>query len=436
MADSNAHAAANPQPQAVNPLDLPEKKQAPKGDSSNILQSIVNTETGEGAGTILQDAPEMDQSLLQTVGAPKNFLLTFLKVLFFLLTIGSIASFVFFTSQLTNKLDFVTTRFDLPNISSDLSSSNTEIITLQTNINFHRYLKAKAYLDEFSFHGDSFAKNFELFNSQTVAKSIKNDAQEQMAVDREKMQEALLKASDELLTKKFSVTIVSEQAQSEQELDKLFEDKLKEKLSQNAADVGKDGSEEAKIASLNFAHTANLVGNDKLFGLLAKTDIAEMTNTELYDYVKELNDLVVNNLSIIQQIKDQRIKWSDIMQEIENKTIAVDKYYSQDSYDQIGGIRYTSYDFDATGPSISITGETKRFDTINFTIIVSLIEKLNESPFFANGEMRSFTKSGSYEEGYTASLKISLDLEQFTEEAEEETTPADDEIFNFGNLSL
>lgn len=430
MADSNAQSAPAPQNPQVNPLDLPEN-QAPKADSSNILQSIVKTETGEGAAAILQDAPELDQALLQTVGAPKNFLLSLLKIIFLLLVIGSIASFLFFNSQLTNRLDFVTSRFDLPNVSAELASSNTEIITLQTEINFHRYLKAKAYLDEFSYYGDAFMKNYEVANSQTTSNVEKNQAEDDMDANRERMKNSLLLASEELLTKKFSVTLVSEDQQSAAETEKLFETKLIDKLKQNADKVSEEGDEASQIAALNFIHTANLVGNEPLFSLLASADIDAMTNAELYDYVKEMNGEIVNNLSIIQQIKEKRIKWSDIMQEIENKTIAIDPNYSLDAFEQFGGIRYTSYDLDSSGPRISITGETKRFDTINFTIIVSLIEKLNESPFFENGEMKSFTKSGSFEEGYTANLKITLDLEQFAEEDPIDQAPADsDALFN------
>ena len=85
-------------------------------------------------------------------------------------------------------------------------------------------------------------------------------------------------------------------------------------------------------------------------------------------------------------------------------------YHSENYFDELGGIQYTSYDFDSSGPSISIVGETKRFDTTNFTMIVNLIDELNNSDLFENAEMHSFSKSGSLESGYTASVKLNLGL--------------------------
>ena len=101
------------------------------------------------------------------------------------------------------------------------------------------------------------------------------------------------------------------------------------------------------------------------------------------------------------------------MEEIDLRTIAVDQYYNQDNYDTIGGIRYTSYDFDSVDKSISIIGEIKRYDTVNFTMIANLIDELNASETFEDAEMRSFSKAGSLDDGYTSSVRLKLTLEGF-----------------------
>ena len=111
-----------------------------------------------------------------------------------------------------------------------------------------------------------------------------------------------------------------------------------------------------------------------------------------------------------EEIKEGRIQWSDMMNEIELRTIAVDNHYSEDFYNELGGIRCNSYDFDSVNRKITVVGETKRFDTRNFSMIADLIDELNRSPILDNGEMRSFSKSGSFDDGYTATLKLTLDI--------------------------
>jgi len=190
-----------------------------------------------------------------------------------------------------------------------------------------------------------------------------------------------------------------------------FQQKLKAKLNEKASELKSNEDPEAQRDFKNYDHTENLIINSGLRSLFINTDFDALTDAELYHLIKEMNDVIVNELSIIQEIKNMRVKWSDVMNEIELRTIDVDRFYNEGTYDQLGGIRYNSYDLDTENRTISISGETKRFDTTNFTMIADLIDMLNGSPFFENAEMRSFTKSGSLDTGYTASLKLTLDLQ-------------------------
>ncbi|EKE25404.1 MAG: hypothetical protein ACD_5C00176G0002 [uncultured bacterium] len=129
--------------------------------------------------------------------------------------------------------------------------------------------------------------------------------------------------------------------------------------------------------------------------------------------------MALDEFSIIQKIKDKRVSWSDVINRIEFETSYVDQYFSEGYFDEVGGIQYTSYDFDASTGKISITGITKRYNTDNFTMISNLIDQLNFSPFFNNVAMKSFTKSGSSDEGYTATLKLDLELQKDAVDSED-----------------
>lgn len=406
----------NPQ----NPLDNT-NNQASTG--SNLISGIVTTETSTGQERILESAPEIDMTLLKDIAPPKSILLYSLKIAFFVLTGLSIAAVLFFTSQLTSAFNLLTNKIGLPNASQQVESVNAEVTNLQTDLNFYRYLQVKGYLDQFSFYGDSFMQNFEVANSQTADEQEKEEAREEIEIAKGYLKESFLEAKTRLIIP-FAAALYSKE--SEVEVAAIFQNKLTMKLQEKAAEAKEGKDEKALIEEKNYLHTVNLVGNAELNQILASTDFEALSDSEIYDLIKKINGLVVNDLSTIQVLKDARIRWSDLMNEIELRTIAVDKYYNQDSYELLGGIRYTSYDFDKESQSITIAGETKRVDTKTFTMIADLIDKLNASSFFEKAESKSFSKSGSLDKGYKASIKLTLGLQK---EAAAEDDKTDVETF-------
>lgn len=390
-----------------NPLDS--KKKAQKVEGADLIKSIVSTETSKGEEKILEAAPEVDLSLVKDLVPHKSVLLLLLKTFFGILVVVSVISFLFFTSQLSNKLDFVSSTFNIPNISKELASSNSEITKLQTSLNLYRYLQIKAYLDEFSFYGDSYMKNYEISHSQTSKNSNVKEAAEVMAYLTDDLRDSFNNLRD-IIVKDFAVPLFSKEFGDDASLQKLFENQLKMVLTERAGELADSTDPQAQRDYKNNVYTTSLVGNASLRNLVIQTDFDAFTEGEIYEFIKSMNSIVVNDLSTIQTVKESRIRWSDIINEIYLRTVAVDSYHSENYFDELGGIQYTSYDFDSSGPSISIVGETKRFDTTNFTMIVNLIDELNNSDLFENAEMHSFSKSGSLELGYTASVKLNLGL--------------------------
>lgn len=421
--DANSLAAKMPtaDPALLNPLDSSSVQ--PTADSSDLLKSIVQTETGEAEKSILGEAPELDMSLLRDMTPKKSVFLLVLKILFGILLISGLGAFLFFTSQLTNTFDFIASKIGVPNVSQNLDSSNSEIINLQTDLNFNRYLQIKAQLDKFSFEGDGYLKNFAVSSSQTASESEKKKAKKEIAKIRKSLKTSFDKAKERYVLT-FSSPIIDEEFQDTAKLDSLYQEKLTSLLNEKAAVIANNTDAQSKIDHKNYVQTLKLVGNGALKTLLISTDFDKLSEAELADLITKINGLIVNDLSIIQQIKSKRIKWSDIINEITLRTIAVDSHYSEKLYEDYGGIRYTSYDFDSEGRKIAIIGEIKRFGNAdNFTMIADLVDELNQSKLFKNGEMRSFSKSGSTEDGYTATLKLSLDLRD-----EVEVAPGADQI--------
>lgn len=398
---------AMPEPKLINPLDIKPNEPEEKGD---VLGNIVAL-GGESEEPILGLAPVVDNSLLEDLEPPKSILLIGLKATFGVLIAVSIFSFLFFESQLSTKFDLITNTLGVPNASKELAATNDEITTLQIDLNFYQYLEVKGALDRLSYYGDSFIQNYETMSSQTALSKEKSQAKADMGKTRKQIETAFLTLRD-YYNANFTAPLIDTNFTEQASLEAMFQERSKATFTEKATALANNPDKEAKKEYKNYLQTAQLVGNTAVKPLVLSSDIKALSDKKLYDFIKNVNSLVFNDLSIIQMIKENRIKWSDVMNEIERRTMDVDDHYSENFYNQLGGIRYTSYDLDSTNKQISIIGETKKFDTTNFTMIADLIDALNRSTLFESGEMRSFSKSGTSEEGYTSTLKLTLDLQK------------------------
>ncbi len=356
----------------------------------------------------------MPENILdENLEKPRSAVLVLIKVLFSFLVIAALGSFLFFNSQLTDNLDALGAKFNFPNVSNELAVNNEQILDNQTEINYKRYLKIKGHFDNFSYYGDFYIQNYKVSKSQTASATDRLEAENILEELREKLRTSFLALNEEYKNP-FTAPLISKEYEDKYLLKTVFQESLITLLNEKASAIKNEVDPQARRYYKNYIDIKTLVGNEKLKNLILdpETDFDSIKDEELFDFIQTLNSLIVNDLSTMKGIKKQRIKWSDIIDEIELRTKEIDTHYTKDYYDDLGGIRYTSYDFDKENQNISIVGETKRIDTKNFTLIADLIDKLNASEFFENGEMKSFTKAGDLEEGYTANLKLTLDLQE------------------------
>ncbi len=410
----------------INPLDQKNNQD----ESSDLLDSIVATETSAGDAPILEEAPEFDASLLQGITPEKSLLLVGLKVTFAVLLVASFFSILFFTTQLTDRMKFLNSTFGIPNAAQELRATNEEKIALQTDLNFYRYLQLKAYLDEFSFLGDEYAQNYQISNSTTNSEDDRQQANQELEALRNEIRESYIMARD-LISEPFETPLIDITIENQQQLHEIFKQALSSKISENISSLQGNEDSVAQRNIKNFQQALNLVGNNALKNLLVQADFDELENRELVQFIEDVNSVIVNDLSTIQEIKNNRLAWSDMINEIELRTAEVDKFHQDGLYDEVGGIRYSSYDFDAESKRISVVGETKRFDATNFSLITNLIDEFNNnSRFFENAEMRSFSKSGNIDEGFIASMRLTFDLKEDDPQGPESLANNDQETTN------
>ena len=128
---------------------------------------------------------------------PRSVVLVLVKLFFSFLVIASVGSVLFFTSQLTNKLEGITSNFNLANISNELAIHNDQILDNQTEINFYRYLKIKGYFDNFSYFGDFYIQSYEVLNSQTASENEKYEARMSSENLKRNLRDYFLKLNEE-----------------------------------------------------------------------------------------------------------------------------------------------------------------------------------------------------------------------------------------------
>lgn len=414
MADQNS----NPEDK-INPLDV--VNSTSKSDDSDFIKNLVS-ETGINDQNLLDTAPEIDKSLLEETVPPSSVILFLFKSFFWILVLAGIASVVFFSLKLTNHLQVVNQRFDIPNLANDLSSKNQEIISVQSNINFFRYLQAKSHLDQFSYESDSFLQNYEISRSSAASQAERDSAKQAMIDARAAITESFMATRDKI-TMPLSAPLITIKEEPNEfgiilDPSQKFVSETVRKLQEKSAEFANSEDSAAKLEYKNYLYAGNLVNNSMLRQTMTMLDLEKLSDQELYDAIRLIDLLALNDFSIIQKIKELRIKWSDIINEIDVITVIADPNYTKENYDSYGGIRYTSYSFETDSRQISVVGETRKNDTTTFTTISNLIDALNKSKIFENAEMRSFSKSGNFGEGYTSSLRISFRLKNPDENSE------------------
>ena len=391
----------------INPLDIGKEKGK---NESDFLKNIVSGEAGNQEKIILDEAPEIDTSLLEELPPPKSLLLLVLKITFSVILGLSAMSFLFFGSQLSDNLNFFTERLKISNASTQLASTNAEIISLQTDLNLYRYLQLNGFFNSFTKDSDSFLINFDIQKSQTVSQEERDGASQEVIDLKKSLKDSFTKIQ-KLYSEGFTSPLIDQNFSTQEDLEKIYLEKTLAKLDDKINELKDKTDPQVRRDLKAYAQTKNLISNMELRNLILQTDFSAMDELKLLGFIKTANSMIINDLSIIRKIKDARIKWSEIINEIDLRSKVVDRHYSEDSFDLLGGIRYTNYDFETAERKISIIGETKTFNTENFSVIADLIDELNKSRFFTDAEMRSFSKSGSLDDGFVANLKLSVNLQ-------------------------
>lgn len=419
----NVTSAAVPTPApapATPPLINIFSKQAEKETGPKMLESITGKESALKLKPILGNAPNLQKTLEQDkeYGLKKK-LRNWQIMLVIVFMLGAGAAFYFYSE--------LSPTFNLfgQNSTGQLISMNKGLQGLQAQLNKYRYLSAQIDLDRFSFTSDEFFDKTAQLNDPNTADAAKPELSSAVETAQLELPKMLQRIQDNLGADIVVKTYQTEYDPklSDLEIQQQFEADLRQALKDDRAGQSTDPQ---KLKLID--NTVKLVGNTKL--------LAKMRGIAIADFKKQLDDYKIeqdpnkrkalqalitgilgstkSDIATIGVIKTGRIEWTKIIDEIARvtKDPEVDQYFGQDLYSTVGiDLKYTGYEFDSTSGKIVLSGLTKTKNADNFTLISKLIDKLEESALFKNVGMRSFSKSGTLDTGYSANFKIDLELQ-------------------------
>lgn len=390
---------------------------APKTDETDIINGILKTEDTEERKPLLGPLPKIDMSMFIDEEYRAKQKLFFAKGAFATIFMAALFTWGYFHIQLSPTFDLFSQQIG-PNVTQTLHAKTDTLQSSQTLLNAKRYLITKVHLDNFAYYADEFLKRYEE-SKATQSEAKKAKLEEQLTDLRAKLQTDF-EAINTNISEPNYIDVYREGEALESDAKLEFNQMLLNYFEEEKAKLSEKDPAAARAETKEVNEITSLIDNAKFESIFKRGDFDSLTNEDVKGLIGEVNGVIKNEFSILHSIMAEKINWANVISKIENITKEVDKDYGSGYFEQIGGIAYTGYDFDSASNRVSITGQTKRDDATNFTLIANLIDKLEASEMFKDVNMRSFTKSGSVDSGYVATLKLDFFLQNDEESSSDE----------------
>jgi hypothetical protein len=408
-----------------------------------MIESIVagKNAIGDKLKPILGSAPQLQKTLEQEKEyrqkkTQKNWQIIFAVVL--LLGLGSAG---YFYSELSPSFTLLG-----QNTTVKLGLVNDNLRSLQTKINKYRYLMAQTSLNSFSYVAEQYLATGEKLSDPNITSTNKAELVAKLSELETQIPSILNDLRQTLLPEIVYKTVVPEGQPelTDEEVRAMYESDLRTALQEEKAALiasSTNGSQENQGDIRLIDNALKLVGNNTLLGTIKGLSIDNLTKDlesykvafdpilrkQIQTTFKNILASTSSDIAVIASLKAARINWSTLLKQVAEETNKVDPNFNVDSFrndliNVAGGINYSSLEFDAASNKISVSGTTFTTDGMNFTTISDLIDTFESSAYFKDVEMRSFSKAGDAQKGYSSNFNFALSLEN-PDEAQNGTSP-------------
>lgn len=384
--------------------------------------------------TILEKTIEQETELKLK---KKKRLMQFMAFASAIIMIGVNAFLYFQLSPGVNVFGLFSYNFD-SNLRNDLFNLNESLRGVQTDLNKYRYLTGQLYLNQFGYESTRFIDG--VGNLANPGAETDKAAMTSVVAEAQSRLPDLLAGAKQNLTQPIAVTTfktrgeesdlapVSEDAEFQRQLRTSI---VGEKQAIKAA-AGNENTDTIE-QELNFYDNAlKLVGNSKLISNLQSQTVDafqieadEFANGDdpvqkqnFRQYVDNLLASTKVNLATITNLRNGRIKLSDVMDRIQKITTKVNSDHNSGlGSSNASKMDYSSYEFNTDNSHVSISGVNTTASGTNREVMTFLIEAFEASSEFANVTLRSFPVSRSTDPAtgvteYSMTFKIDMSIEK------------------------
>lgn len=404
-----------------------------KGSSlaqTRILSSVIdNKDVTAKVKPILGNAQMLQKTLEYEKEHKQKQKLRFIQIIFTLIVFVCAGVSLYFYNELSPSLNLFG-----KNTASQLLELNRNVRSLQATVNKYRYLSVQLDLSRFSYLASQFLDQSLKLKDPNLIPSEKQQLLADVNAIQIELPEILQRIQGNLRQNIVAVTYRDglEPPLTEIEIQQQAEEDIKNALREDRTAFAKNTQNPESLQQADLIdNTIKLIGNKSLLKSLTimtpqalKQDMENYINEEdrvkrnaLQNFLTSILASAQSKLSRIGSLKGERIEWLTLIKQIEMVTRDkdVDPYFGSNAYQAIGyEISYNGYEFDSSNQKITLSGVVKTKDAKNFSLITRLIDKLEQSPYFKNIQMRSFPKNGNNDQGYVTNFKIELNLESET----------------------
>lgn len=280
------------------------------------------------------------------------------------------------------------------------------VLSLQSKINKQNYVLAKYALDDYLYTADSYLHKTSLYSSPLVSQKDKQNLEKEFPTLRAKMREDLLLANELLSYRIFPDNLPPhpiEGLNHAAEFKKALKDEIRDSIT----------ASKTPAETEFMRNVSKLTDSTAIIPALNKYNIPTMTDNEFAEMLSLLSESNTSNFGTLNSLRQKRLKWSAVIEEIEKTTKSIDPLFDSKILQQrVGEIFYSSYTLDKGNDAITVVGETLSDDGKNFSLSADLLDAFEKSAMFKDVKMDSFTKSKEQETSYKGVLSIDLTLEQ------------------------
>lgn len=400
----------------------------------SILDSIVSqSQTDRETKSVLGPKPSPSSAVTTKYSVERRF--QSISLAFQFVVYISLVSLAFFFIALNKGLPYFEDLFNVKTPAQKFVDTLAELKQKQTLMNFKRLSLVKQNMDAFIYLADQYTGYSGNLNSLTG--SSDNDSQVSLSKDldevlfemhsilasmKEQLSTAIIPdnmANPYISSKDPTDAHVLSEGEASDKWQKEYETALLDYLSSEKAGLENlfkgQGSEVEQDLKQNIEvyNSIPVILQKKSFLLNSLSEIGDenLNKKMIKNLVSQFNSVSKNNLSIIANIKNQRINWTQNLNYIDKITLSLDSFFTKNDA-TLGKIFYNSYSFDASKNTITLSGDIRTLDEKIFDEVLKTIEAFENSPYFELvNEIRKFSKT-KQEQKYLSSISLTLRIKE------------------------